>query len=82
MKDLSKSILAATIGIAAGSVLGILLKFDNHHQKGNRAGRKSCSERYKDKLIFVRGKMLMHRERLDQHLSRINAKIDALSTIE
>ncbi len=79
MNNLSKTVLAATIGIAAGSALGILLAPDKGDQKEDQSGGKSCQDKYKAKLIFVRGKMLKHRERLDQHLVRINAKIEALN---
>ncbi len=80
MKDMSKEILAAAIGIAAGSALGILLAKDKKHSGEHHAEDSTCKNRKREKLLFVRGKMEMHRERLDKHLSRINAKIESLST--
>jgi hypothetical protein len=78
MKDTSKEILAAAIGIAAGSALGVLLANIQLHRGEHRAQDSSCASRKREKLLFVKGKMEMHRERLEKHLSRINAKIEAL----
>ena len=78
MKETSKEILAAAIGIAAGSALGILLAKDKMHPGRHPEGDSSCKTRKREKLLFVKGKLEMHRERLDRHLGRINAKIDSL----
>jgi hypothetical protein len=80
MKDTSREILAAAIGIAAGSALGILLAKDRTRSGEHGAGDSSCKSRKREKLLFVKEKMEMHRARLDRHLSRINAKIEALGT--
>jgi len=78
MKDTSKEILAAAIGIAAGSALGVLLAKIQIHKGEHRAQESSCTSRKREKLLFVKGKMEMHKERLERHLGRINAKIEAL----
>lgn len=80
MKNTSREILAAAIGIAAGSVLGILLAKNKKSSAVLRMEDSACKSRKKEKLLFVKGKMEMHRERLDRHLSRINAKIESLGT--
>jgi hypothetical protein len=82
MKDASKEILAAAIGIATGSALGILLTKYKNYPPEHKSGNSSCQNRKRERLFFVKNKMEMHRERLDRHLSRINAKIESLSTGE
>jgi hypothetical protein len=78
MKDTSREILAAAIGIAAGSALGILLAKNKTGPAARRMEDSACKSRKREKLLFVKGKMEMHRERLDRHLNRINAKIESL----
>jgi hypothetical protein len=80
MKDNSKEILAAAIGIAAGSALGILLSNIQKHRGKHREQDSSCRGRKRERLLFVKGKMEMHRERLEKHLARINEKLETLGT--
>lgn len=81
MKNTSKEIMAAAIGIAAGSALGILLAKNKNDSAEQKTGN-SCLNRKRERLTFVKNKMEKHRERLDRHLQRINAKIEAFSPAE
>ena len=80
MKNTSREILAAVIGIAAGSALGILLVKNKTGSTALRTENSPCKSRKRERLLFVKGKMEMHREKLERHLSRINAKIESLGS--
>ena len=82
MKDSSKEILAAAIGIAAGSALGVLFTSHKNNPDGNKTAGSSCRARKRERLYYVKNKLEMHRERLDHHLNRINSKIESLSPKE
>jgi len=82
MKDTSKEILAAAIGIAAGSALGVLMTNQKKHPDDRKPAGSACQGRKRERLFFVKNKLEMHRERLDRHLSRINSKIESLSPVE
>jgi hypothetical protein len=82
MKDASKEILAAAIGIAAGSALGVLFTNKKIHPLENKPVNAACQSRKRERLYFVKNKLEMHRERLDRHLSRIKSKIESLNPAE
>jgi uncharacterized membrane-anchored protein YhcB (DUF1043 family) len=77
MKNSSKEILTAAIGIAAGTALGVLLAKARHKQEEKKSGEFPLRNKYNERLIFVKNKLEKHRERLDRHLQRINSKIEA-----
>ena len=79
MKNASKEILAAAIGIAAGSALGVLMAEHNERPGKHRTGESPCRSRRRKRLLFAKNKLELHRERLNHHLSRINSKIESLS---
>jgi hypothetical protein len=82
MKDKSKEILAAAIGLAAVSALGVLINGKKNRADNHKTAGTSCQSRKRERLYFVKNKLEMHRERLDHHLNRINSKIESLSPRE
>jgi hypothetical protein len=79
MKDISKKMLATATVVAGGAALGIFLVKLTRDSGVKKAGDSPCAARKRERLLFVRNKLEEHRERLDKHLSRINARIEAAS---
>ena len=79
MKNASKEILAAAIGMAAGSALGVLMANHKESPGKHQTGESPCRSRRRERLLFAKNKLELHRERLSHHLSRINSKIESLS---
>jgi hypothetical protein len=79
MKDISRKMLATATVVAGGAALGVLIVKLIRDSGEKKAGDSPCATRKRERLLFVRNKLEEHRERLDKHLSRINARIDAVS---
>lgn len=73
--------LTTAIAVGGGAVLGILLVNRTHDPGENQAGESPCTKRKRERLLYVKNKMERHRERLDRQLSRINARIEAVSKV-
>ena len=79
MKNTSKNLLAAAIGIAVVGAAGIII---NSTRKGRSLSKKSdtaCRNGKREKLNFVKTRLERHRERLDRYLNKINSKIETYS---
>jgi hypothetical protein len=54
MKDTSKEILAAAIGIAAGSALGVLMTNQKNHPDNHKPAGSACQGRKRERLFLVK----------------------------
>ena len=79
MKNASKDILAAAIGMAAGTALGVWMANRKDHPGVHKTGDSACRNRRRERLYFAKNKLELHRERLNHHLNRINSKLELLS---
>ena len=82
MKNVSNEILAVAMGIAAGTALGVLVAKPKDQASAPKSGRSACRNRRRERLLFAKNKLELHRERVNHHLSRINSKIESLGTPE
>lgn len=82
MKNSTKILAAAAIGVVAGSVLGLLFAPD----KGNETRKKITKESEKMlKIIkggFSKEKIAKLKEKLENKLKKVNTKMDEMSKDE
>ena len=75
MKHPSKQLMAFAATIAAGALIKVLFAPDKRQEKNRNWGKilnKKCS---KEKLQMVKGKLEMHKLRLERAIEKINARI-------
>jgi hypothetical protein len=75
MKKSSKQLLAVAASLAAGAVIRTVLSPHKRTGSGKYQGDTWISKCSREKLQMIKGKLEMHKSRLENKIQKINSKL-------